>query len=166
MTEIARNVIEADHGNARKSLTAERRESAAEYLLQINERGREAFRSDLYSAASLRANEEKHEADKLADYRCERRAADTHIEHEHKDRVECDIDDCSADDTDHRIKGVALKSRLVIEHERRRHYRRADKDIGHIRNGMVDTRIGRTEQERERTAKGESENGYHHAKDH
>ena len=73
---------------------------------------------ELEIAALGAADQQQAKADKLADDGSPSSAGDPQIQHKDQQRVQTDVQYRAAGDTHHSISGAALKTKLVIQHQR------------------------------------------------
>ena len=95
-------------------------------------------------ARSRGAPKQHAPAEALAHCRGQRGPADAHVKHEDEDGVEDDVEDGARGNADHAETGVALKSQLVVERQRRHHERRGDEDETQVVVGVGEDAVGGT----------------------
>ena len=111
-------LIEADGSHAGKSLPGQRRQTALEDPQIIIGLQFHMGKMDLKVTALGAADQQQAKADKLADDGSPSSAGDPQIQHKDQQRVQTDVQYRAAGDAHHGISGAALKTKLVIQHQR------------------------------------------------
>ena len=114
----SRRMIQTDLRNAGKPLSAKGRHTAPEDLLIQRPCGFEIakFYTDISALSAHQKEEDK--ADNLADNRGKRRSRNSHIAGKDQQRVENHIQQSARHNSHHRIGCAALKTKLIIQHQR------------------------------------------------
>ena len=111
-------LIEADGSYAGKTLPGQRRQTALEDPQIIIGLQFHMGKMDLKVTALGAADQQQAKADKLADDGSPSSAGDPQIQHKDQQRVQTDVQYRAAGDAHHGVSGAALKTKLVIQHQR------------------------------------------------
>ena len=84
-----------------------------------------------------RADHQHNKTDQLSGDRCHSRTGDAHAKAENHNGIENHIGRCAAEESNHRIDGTTLESKLIIYYKLTGHKRCANQDYTHVLNRFL-----------------------------
>ena len=150
-------MIQADCGNRCQTLSCQRGETAPDDHIKIVPLDFDIADVNLDITALGTSVQEQTETDKLTDDCSPTGTGNTQVKNEDQQRIQRNVQDCAADDTNHGIAGTALKTELIVEYQRCSHPWCAEEDDTKICFRIGKNRGRRTQQVCQRLQEGLSD---------